>query len=78
MIDLFGLSEVEVRTQFPAIYQHVLDKVKPERDANRDKPIRENWLIFGRPRSEIRPALEGLPRYIATVRGVGYRMGTGQ
>lgn len=74
VIDLFGLSEVEVRTQFPAIYQHVLDKVKPERDANRDKPIRENWLIFGRPRSEIRPALEGLPRYIATVETAKHRI----
>ena len=74
VIDLFGLSEAEVRTRFPAVYQHVLDKVKPERAANRDKPIRENWLIFGRPRSEIRPALEGLPRYIATVETAKHRV----
>ena len=26
-----------------------------------------NWWIFGEPRRELRPALNGLPRYIATV-----------
>ena len=67
VIDLFGLTEAETKRRFPAIFQHIFDNVKPERDANRDKFIRENWWLFGRPRSEIRPALEGLPRYIATV-----------
>ncbi len=67
VIDLFGLSETAVRQKFPDIYTHILDRVKPERDANRDKDIRENWWIFGRPRSEMRPALEHLQRYIATV-----------
>jgi hypothetical protein len=39
--------------------------VKPERDANRDRGLKSNWWLFGRPRSEIRPALIGLRRYIA-------------
>ena len=34
VIDLFGLTVDEVREKFPAVYQHVLTKVKPERDAN--------------------------------------------
>lgn len=74
VIDLFGLSEAEVRTRFPAVYQHVLDKVKPERDANRDKDIRANWWLFGRTRSEIRPALTDLSRYIATVETMQHRI----
>jgi hypothetical protein len=37
VIDLFGLAEKEVREKFPAVYQHVLTKVKPERDANTDR-----------------------------------------
>lgn len=73
VLDLYGLTEAEVRMRFPAVYQHVLDKVKPERDANRDTAIRLNWWIFGRPRSEIRPALLGLTRYIATVETAKYR-----
>jgi hypothetical protein len=52
VIDLFGLSADEVRLRFPTVYQWVLERVKPER---------------GEPRRDFRPALSGLPRYIATV-----------
>jgi hypothetical protein len=74
VIDLFGLSPHQVRDQYPGVYQHVLTRVKPERDANRDKSIRENWWIFGRPRTEIRPALVGISRYIATVETSKHRI----
>ncbi len=67
VIDLFGLSADEVRSRFPAVYQWVLERVKPDRDQNKRKSYRENWWIFGEPRSAMRPALAGLPRYIATV-----------
>ena len=74
VIDLFGLSEVEVRTRFPEVYQWVRDRVKPERDHNRDREIRENWWIFGRPRPELRKPLEGLTRYISTVETAKHRV----
>jgi len=67
VIDLFGLNPEDVRKRFPDVYQHVLDTVKPERDANNRASYRENWWIFGEPRSDLRPALSGLPRYIATI-----------
>ncbi len=67
VIDFFGVDEREARQRFPEAYDHVLRTVKPERDHNRDKDIRENWWLFGRPRPEIRPALEDLRRYIVTV-----------
>lgn len=73
VIDLFGLLADEVRQQFPAVYQWLLERVKPERDANRDVSIRENWWLHGRPRGEIRLALAGLPRYIATVETAKHR-----
>ena len=73
-IDLFGLSEVDARQRFPEVYQHLLQNVKPERDANRDRDLRERWWQFGRPRSEIRPALVGLSRYIATVETAKHRI----
>lgn len=67
VIDLFGLSDSEVREQFPAVYQWVLERVKPDRDQNRRASYRKSWWIFGEPRGELRPALAGLLRYIATV-----------
>jgi len=73
VIDLFGLSEAEVRSRFPAVYQHVLDKVKPERDQNNREGYKRNWWIHGEPRKDLRPALERLPRYIATVETAKYR-----
>ena len=74
VIDLFGLSETEVKQRFPAIYQHVLDNVKPERDQNNREGYRKNWWIHGEPRRDMRPALDGLPRYIATVETMKHRI----
>jgi hypothetical protein len=66
VIDLCWLAEREVRTRFPEAYDYLLRTVKPERDANRRATYRDNWWIFGEPRRDIRPALEGLRRFIAT------------
>jgi hypothetical protein len=66
VIDLFGLTSEEVRTRFPAVYQHVFNHVKPERDENKRLTRREKWWIFGEPISTFRPALCGVRRYIAT------------
>lgn len=66
VIDLYGMTEKEVRLIYPAVYQHVLLRVKPERDENNRISYRENWWVFGEPRSELRPALIGLKRYIVT------------
>ncbi|WP_425090761.1 class I SAM-dependent DNA methyltransferase [Tropicimonas sp. S265A] len=74
VIDLFGLSETEAKNGFPVIYQHVLDNVKPERDQNNREGYRKNWWIHGEPRRDLRPALDGLPRYIATVETMKHRV----
>jgi hypothetical protein len=49
------------------VYQHVLARVKPERDTNNRDSYKMNWWVFGEPRRDLRPALEGLPRTIVTV-----------
>ncbi|MEG5140288.1 MULTISPECIES: class I SAM-dependent DNA methyltransferase [unclassified Microcoleus] len=74
VIDLFGLKADQAQELYPKAFQWVLDKVKPERDTNRDKSLRENWWIFGRPRTEIRPALKALQRYMATVETAKHRV----
>lgn len=67
VIDLFGIGAEDVRLRFPAIYQWVTDRVKPERDQNNRAIYRDNWWVFGEPRKDLRPAIAGLPRFIATV-----------
>ncbi len=74
VIDLFGLQPEEVRSRFPEVFQWVLERVKPERDQNNRASYREKWWIFGEPRKDLRPALEGLDRYIATVRTAKHRI----
>ncbi|PTV95932.1 type II restriction/modification system DNA methylase subunit YeeA [Rhodobacter aestuarii] len=74
VIDLFGLTEADVRSRFPAVYQHVWDKVKPERDQNNREGYKRNWWIHGEPRKDLRPALAGLPRFIATVETTKHRV----
>ncbi|MDG2533847.1 class I SAM-dependent DNA methyltransferase [Sphingomonas sp. HITSZ_GF] len=74
VIDLFGLAEVEVRQRFPEVYGHLLRTVKPERDRNNRASYRDNWWVFGEPRRELRPALDGLSRYIATVETAKHRV----
>ncbi|MDB6035716.1 MAG: hypothetical protein JWM16_6054 [Verrucomicrobiales bacterium] len=67
VIDLFGLSIDDVRGRFPDLYQHLLTTVKPERDANNRESYRKAWWVHGEPRKDLRSALAGLPRYVATV-----------
>ena len=67
VIDMFGLTAEAVRQRYPATYQWLLERVKPERDQNNRATYRDNWWLFGEPRKDLRPALVGLPRYIATV-----------
>ncbi|MDQ6702743.1 MAG: class I SAM-dependent DNA methyltransferase [Pseudomonadota bacterium] len=83
VVDLFGLDADEVRKRFPEVYQHVLATVKESkddhgrpngRDVNNRETYRQNWWIFGEPRRELRLALKGLPRYIATVETAKHRV----
>jgi len=74
VIDLLGMDEAEVRRRYPELYGHLLRAVKPERDRNNRATYRDNWWIFGEPRRELRPALSGLPRYIATVETAKHRV----
>ena len=78
VIDLFGLSAEQVREQFPEVYQHVWQEVKVKvlikdgkekrigRDWNPREYRRTNWWLFGENVPELRKALTGIPRYVAT------------
>ena len=49
VIDLFDLEEHRYMRRFPEVYQHLLAKVKPERDRNSRPSYRSRWWIFGEP-----------------------------
>ena len=74
VMDLFGLTEAEVRQRFPEVYQWVLERVRPERNQNNRASYRTSWWIFGEPRGEIRPAVEGLRRFCATAVTTKHRL----
>jgi len=81
VIDLFGLPGEQVRDAYPEVYQHLAQTVKVDREAQvarsgtRDaKEYAANWWTFGKPRQEMRPALTGLARYLATVETAKHRV----
>lgn len=61
----FGFRSLEEAARYPEALRIVRERVKPERDRNRDRGFRERWWRFGRPRGEMREALGPLERYIA-------------
>ena len=73
VIDAFGMDAQTLRSQYPAAYQWLLEKVKPERDQNNRTSYKNNWWFFGEPRKVLRQQLAGLPRYIATVETAKHR-----
>ena len=67
VVDFFGLAADAARESYPALFQRLLSRVKPERDSNRDKGFRDRWWLWGRPRPDLRAAVDGLRRFIVTV-----------
>ena len=79
VIDLFGLTDEEVRDRFPAVFQHVSENVRGEREAkvggSKDmEAYARDWWLFGKVRQDLRDALTGLPRYIATIETTKHRV----
>ncbi|HTO60243.1 MAG TPA: DNA methyltransferase [Bradyrhizobium sp.] len=66
VIDAYPRDEDQLRRDFPAIYQWLLDRVLPERAVNRDKQRKERWWWFGRTHADMRTQLNGLSRFIGT------------
>ena len=80
VIDLFGLSVDHVQSRFPEVYQWILNRVKPEREAKAAGGTRDSlqyarqWWLFGKTRNEFRPALSGLDAtpQLPKPRGIGF------
>lgn len=73
IIDFFGLSQEEAARAHPSAFQRCIDFVKPLRDQNARKSIRELWWRFAWERPVIRGAIKGLGRYIVTLSTAKHR-----
>jgi SAM-dependent methyltransferase len=73
VIDFNDLS-LEEASNYKLPFARVKEKVKPERDKNKEKSRRENWWLFGRSRPNMRQALRGLSCYFAIPKIVKYIM----
>lgn len=76
VIDFFGLEAEQVRLHFPAAYQHLLERSKPERELNRNVVFRERWWVIGHPRQQFRAATTGLSRFVVTLETSKHRFFT--
>lgn len=68
-----GMTEVEAAL-YEKPFGHILLYVKPERDRNRDANRKKHWWRFGRTGADVRTALAGLARYIATPHVAKHRL----
>jgi len=81
VIDLFTCKAEYVRQRFPEVYQYLSNHVKPHREqqyakspTTDAKSYADQWWVFGKPRTELRSALAGLHRYIATTETAKHRI----
>ncbi len=65
-IDVCHLTEEELRSSYPTIFQHLADRVLPERKENTRRSVRERWWIYGESRNTFRPSLKGIDRMIVS------------
>ena len=72
-IDTDGLAEPTLRLEFPAVYQHLHDYVKPERDQNDRDAYRNSWWTFVETRPRLRGAIAGLASYFVTCETAKHR-----
>ncbi|MFO1217897.1 MAG: type IIL restriction-modification enzyme MmeI [Burkholderiaceae bacterium] len=70
----FGNSMTEQEAAlYEAPFSYVVAHIKAERTAKTEPALREYWWRFGRPRVELRVALLGVPRFVATIAHSKYR-----
>jgi type II restriction/modification system DNA methylase subunit YeeA len=73
LIDFKEMSEAEA-SLYEAPFEYVRLHLRPLRVQNRDKQRREMWWRPGRSGADLRKALEGISRYIATPRVATHRL----
>lgn len=78
ILDFYGFDENQILARSPSAYQHLLNGLKPDRTARAgvtadSQQYASKWWAYAKPRPEMRKALKGLKRYIATVETAKHR-----
>jgi hypothetical protein len=66
IVDFTNTASLREASRYELPMKHVVENVKPFRDAHKTDKLRRNWWLFEAPRPEMREALKSLDRYIAT------------
>jgi hypothetical protein len=66
IIDVNHLSEAELETGFPSVHSHLKETVYPHRAVVNRSNHKTYWWRYGEARGEMRRALAGLRRFVAT------------
>jgi type II restriction/modification system DNA methylase subunit YeeA len=74
IIDFSFLTEEQARKANPNAFERVVTHVRPERIVNRRETIKRLWWRFGWERPEIRKAMVGLNRFVATTETAKHRV----
>ena len=64
VLDFYGLSEEESRSNHPELYQHLFNTVRAERLQNKRQSYRDAWWVLGEPQPALRKQIDGLSTYI--------------
>ena len=70
----FDLMSLEEAQQYVTPLAYIRENIKPSRDKNRDKQRKTFWWRLGRSGKDLKKAISGLDRYIATPRVSKHRI----
>ncbi len=73
LVDNSDMTRAEAQ-MFEKPFEIIISRVKPARDSNRNKWLKENWWKLQRIRPELRASISNLPRFIATPRVAKHRI----
>ena len=81
VVDAFGLTRDALKAQYPSLYQWLIERVKPSRDAKAHTKdgaaYAKKWWQFGKPRQEMRSALRALDCFFVTPMTAKHRLFVG-
>lgn len=66
IINFFDWSEEKAKTEYPLVYNIILEKVKPERIILKDKGYREKWWQYARRGVELYKSIAGRSKVFAS------------
>ncbi|QDT53782.1 hypothetical protein Pan44_18060 [Caulifigura coniformis] len=73
VLDTYGISLAELTERYPATYQWLSTRVKPERDQNPREKYAKEWWLHSEPRGKFRRALDDLEKIVVTSRTSRHR-----